>query len=85
MLRLYAELKDKLAPLLRLQASDNDGARANANPAITRLLERHGADWLDLLEILLGPSLQRNRNRYAARRGNDRKARSICRAISCSR
>jgi len=50
---LSAELRAKLAPLLRLQASENDGERANAGAAITRLLQRHGADWHDLTEVLL--------------------------------
>jgi hypothetical protein len=51
--RLPPELKAKLALLLRLQASDNDGERANASAAITRLLQRHGTDWHDLAELLL--------------------------------
>jgi hypothetical protein len=46
-------LKLKLAPLLRMQASDNDGELANASRAITRLLQRHGADWHDVVEVLL--------------------------------
>jgi hypothetical protein len=46
-------LKAKLAPLLRLQASDNDGERANASAAIGRLLKNHGLDWHDLTEALL--------------------------------
>jgi hypothetical protein len=46
-------LKAKLAPLLRLQASDNDGERANASAAIGRLLKTHGLDWHDLTEVLL--------------------------------
>jgi hypothetical protein len=50
---LPAELKAKIAPLLRMQASDNDGERANASAAITRLLQRHGVDWHDLVQLLL--------------------------------
>jgi hypothetical protein len=46
-------LKAKLAPLLRLQASDNDGERANASAAIGRLLKNNGLDWHDLTEMLL--------------------------------
>jgi hypothetical protein len=46
----------KLAPLLRMQGSDNDGERANASAAIGRLLKNHGLDWHDLTEFLLaGP------------------------------
>jgi hypothetical protein len=52
-MRLPPELRAKLAPLLRLQGSSNDGERANASAAITRLLQRHGADWHDLVELLL--------------------------------
>lgn len=51
--RLPPELKAKLAPLLRLQGSSNDGERSNASAAITRLLKRHGVDWHDLVEVLL--------------------------------
>lgn len=36
-----------------MQASTNDGERANASAAIGRLLQRHGHDWHDLTEILL--------------------------------
>jgi hypothetical protein len=50
---LSTGLKAKLAPLLRLQASDNDGERANASAAIGRLLKSHGLDWHDLTEVLL--------------------------------
>jgi hypothetical protein len=50
---LPADLKSKIAPLLRLQASPLDGERANASAAITRLLQRYGVDWHDLAEILL--------------------------------
>ena len=50
---LPPQLKAKLAPLLRLQASDNDGERANASAAIGRLLKNHGLDWHDLTEMLL--------------------------------
>ena len=50
---LPSELKAKLAPLLRMLASDNDGERANASAAVTRLLQRHGADWQDLTDVLL--------------------------------
>jgi hypothetical protein len=50
---LSTGLKAKLAPLLRLQASDNDGERANASAAIGRLLKNHGLDWHDLTEMLL--------------------------------
>ncbi len=46
-------LKAKLAPLLRLQASDNDGERANASAAIGRLLKSHGLDWHDLVDTML--------------------------------
>jgi hypothetical protein len=52
--RVLSTLKAKLAPLLRLQASDNDGERANASAAISRLLKNHGLDWHDLTEMLLG-------------------------------
>jgi hypothetical protein len=51
--RLPPELKAKIAPLLRLQASDNDGERANASAAIGRLLKNHKLDWHDLAEALL--------------------------------
>lgn len=51
--RLSDELKAKLAPLLRLQASDHAGERSNASAVITRLLKRYGADWHDLVEVLL--------------------------------
>jgi hypothetical protein len=51
--RLPPELRTKLAPLLRLQSSDNDGERANASAAIGRLLKNHGLDWHDLTEVLL--------------------------------
>jgi hypothetical protein len=51
--RLPPELKAKLAPLLRLQASDNAGERANASAAIGRLLKNNGLDWHDLTELLL--------------------------------
>jgi Protein of unknown function (DUF2786) len=50
---LPADIKAKIASLLRLQASDNDGERANASAAITRLLQRYGADWHDLAAVLL--------------------------------
>jgi hypothetical protein len=50
---LSEDLKTKLAPLLRMQASDNDGERANASAAITRLLKKSGLDWHDLTEVLL--------------------------------
>ena len=50
---LPSELKAKLAPLLRMLASDNDGERANASAAVTRLLQCHGADWQDLTDVLL--------------------------------
>jgi hypothetical protein len=53
MLTLSADLKAKLAPLLRMQASDNNGERANASAAIGRLLTKHGLDWHDLTEALL--------------------------------
>ena len=46
-------LKVKLAPLLRLQSSDNAGERANASAAVGRLLRKHGLDWHDLTEALL--------------------------------
>ena len=52
-MRLPPELRAKLAPLLRLQGSSNDGERANPGAAITRLLQRHGADWHELVELLL--------------------------------
>ena len=51
--RLSPELKAKLAPLLRLQSSSNDYERANASAAISRLLKNNGADWHDLVEVLL--------------------------------
>ena len=50
---LSADLRAKLAPLLRLQASDNDGERANASAAINRLLKKYGVDWHDLTAVLL--------------------------------
>jgi hypothetical protein len=53
MLTLSADLKAKLAPLLRMQASNNDGERANASAAIGRLLTKHGLDWHDLTAVLL--------------------------------
>ena len=53
MLRLPADQRERLAALLRLQASDNDGERANASAAIARLLQRYGIDWHDLTEALL--------------------------------
>jgi hypothetical protein len=50
-------LRIKLAPLLRLQSSDNAGERANASAAIGRLLKNHGLDWHDLTDALLaGPA-----------------------------
>lgn len=51
--RLSPELKAKIAPLLRMQASDNDNERANASAAIGRLLRNNGADWHDLTDALL--------------------------------
>jgi hypothetical protein len=50
---LPTNLKTKLGPLLRMQASDNDGERANASAAINRLLKKHGIDWHDLTAVLL--------------------------------
>ena len=50
---LSEDLKTKLAPLLRMQASDNDGERANASAAINRLLKKYGVDWHDLTAVLL--------------------------------
>jgi hypothetical protein len=50
---LSADLRAKLAPLLRMQSSDNDGERANASAAINRLLKKYGVDWHDLTEVLL--------------------------------
>ena len=50
---LSTGLKAKLAPLLRLQSSDNAGERANASAVIGRLLKRNGLDWHDLTEALL--------------------------------
>ena len=38
--RLSYELKRKIDPLLRLQASDNDNERAAASAAIGRLLKK---------------------------------------------
>jgi hypothetical protein len=64
--RLPPELKAKIASLLRLQASDIDGERAGASAAITRLLKTNGADWHDLVDVLLAepqaaaPSLSNN-------------------------
>ncbi len=52
-MQLPSELKAKLAPLLRLQSSSNDGERANASAAIGRLLARYNLDWHDLTELLL--------------------------------
>ena len=46
-------LRAKLAPLLRMQASDNSGERANASAAISRLLKTHNFDWHDLTATLL--------------------------------
>jgi hypothetical protein len=51
--RLSPELKRKIDPLLRLQASDDDNERANASAAIGRLLKNNGADWHDLTDALL--------------------------------
>jgi hypothetical protein len=51
--RLSYELKRKIEPLLRMQASDNDNERANASAAIGRLLKNDGADWHDLTDALL--------------------------------
>jgi hypothetical protein len=51
--RLPPGLKAKLAPLLRMQGSDNDGERLNASNAIGRLLKNNGFDWHDLTEVLL--------------------------------
>src|SRR5262245_47876250 len=51
--RIPADLKAKLAPLLRLQSSDIDGERAAASAAITRLLQRYKLDWHDLTAVLL--------------------------------
>jgi hypothetical protein len=53
---LPIELRAKLAPLLRLQSSANDGERANASAAIGRPLQRHGLDWHDLVDVLLAES-----------------------------
>jgi hypothetical protein len=53
--RLPPELRTKLAPLLRLQASNNSGERANASAAIGRLLKNNGLDWHDLTDALLEP------------------------------
>ena len=52
-LRLPPELKVKIAPLLRLQSSDNSGERANASAAIGRILKANGLDWHDLTDMLL--------------------------------
>jgi len=46
-------LKVKLAPLLRMQSSDNASERANASAAVGRLLKNHGLDWHDLTDALL--------------------------------
>jgi hypothetical protein len=51
--RFSRELRAKLAPLLRMQASNNDGERLNASNAIGRLLKNNGFDWHDLTEVLL--------------------------------
>src|ERR1700749_3167155 len=51
--RLPIELKAKIAALLRLQARDNAGEALNASRAITRLLQRHGASWHDIVDTLL--------------------------------
>jgi hypothetical protein len=51
--RLPPELKARLAPLLRILSSDNDGERANASAAIGRLLKNSGRDWHDLTDALL--------------------------------
>jgi hypothetical protein len=57
--RLSYELKRKIEPLLRLQASDNDNERANASAAIGRLLKNNGGDWHDLTDALLaGPQVK---------------------------
>src|SRR6516164_9233709 len=55
---LSEDLKLKLAPLLRIQASDNDGERANASAAINRLLKKYGVDWHDLTAVLLSDNPQ---------------------------
>lgn len=56
---LSPELKKKIDPLLRLQASDNDHERSTASAAIGRLLKGAGNDWHDLVDALLGgPSSQ---------------------------
>ena len=56
---LPTELKVKLAPLLRLQSSDNAGERANASAAVGRLLKNHGLDWHDLTDVLLAEPVPR--------------------------
>ena len=53
--RLPDVLKRKIAPLLRMQASDNDGERLNASNAIGRLLKTNGFDWHDLTVELIDP------------------------------
>ena len=76
---LSTGLKAKLAPLLRLQASDNDGERANASAAVGRLLKTHGLDWHDLTEVLLAePQANSEHVPNSNACGNDRPAPSIC-------
>jgi hypothetical protein len=53
--RLPPELRAKIAPLLRMQASSNDNERLNASSAIGRLLKNHGFDWHDLTAELIDP------------------------------
>ena len=65
-----ADLKTKLAPLLRLQASDNDGERANASAAINRLLKKYGVDWHDLTAVLLSNPQPQQPTRSAWKRSD---------------
>ena len=82
-------LKVKLAPLLRLQSSDNAGERANASAVIGRLLKNNGLDWHDLTEALLAepaPTAATTASRHReARPGSVRTGPPHCRAINCSR
>ena len=67
---LSVDLKTKLAPLLRLQASDNDGERANASAAINRLLRKYGVDWHDLTAVLLSDPQPQQSPRSAWKRSS---------------
>ena len=88
---LSTGLKAKLAPLLRLQASDNDGERANASAATGRLLKQARprlarSDRGAACRTDRRPRPNRSRHQsQAPRPGSARPAPLICRAISCWR